>query len=974
MGLSTDLESSNGAGCLEQGNPVNIDRLARTRLRLLDSTFEGIYQIDLEGRCVFMNLAACRMLGYEFGEALGKKIDELHFEGDWVSAIHENSRSNEWLVENWRGPVCHEDIFTNTDGRKFPVECCSHPFLEGDVRLGTVVTFRDISAQKRAQRRLKTQFAVAQVLESSESVESSIPRLLEALGENLDVCWTAFWQVSDEPEVLRFADSWSSSPDAFETFERVSRNARFKNGEGLPGSAWASAEVIWAPELLDGPRTEQASAVGFQSAFALPIRTTQGVYGVVEFFSTRRLPVDSDLAGVLGLIGASIGQVFERKRSESVRIRLAAILDAANDFAGLVLDSTGMVLSLSRAAKAIFGVPPQELVGRPLSDLIPDYRRVLYENGWPEDLGSADFQPFAMRMQGRNRSGEAIPLEVTLGTCVQNESRVMAGVIRDITELTLREEAFERQAEDLRNSEDALRHQTRLVNSIITSMADGVIAADENGDVFLFNPAATELVGDELISDVRGPESITSVGCELFLQDRQTPFPFEELPLVRAVRGEIVDSTELFVKVRKRPEGFWMTATARPILDRDGLLYGGLVVFRDITEQKESREALRRAKDEAEAANRAKSEFLSRMSHELRTPMNAILGFAQLLEDDGLTAEQRDAIARILKAARHLLGLINEVLDISRIEAGRLKMNIERVRAFDTIQAAVELVSPLAAKRNIDMSPLPVDAGWFIQADRQMLTQVLVNLLGNAVKYNRERGRVTVSVEEYSSGRLRIKIADTGLGMSAEQLKKLFVPFERLGAERSDVEGTGLGLAYSKRMVNAMGGNIGVDSEVGKGSVFWIELGSAEPEKAEAKTPPVRSQSVLESSAVLDMGLANVLCIQSDPAAFREVEELFERLPGYGVLSETEGRAGLRTALEQAPHLILLDTRLPDMNGLEVLKELRKQAATQHIPVVVLSADLTDDLKQRALDAGASSCLRKPIQVRDLLDTVACFI
>jgi signal transduction histidine kinase len=349
-----------------------------------------------------------------------------------------------------------------------------------------------------------------------------------------------------------------------------------------------------------------------------------------------------------------------------------------------------------------------------------------------------------------------------------------------------------------------------------------------------------------------------------------------------------------------------MTGTARPMIDADGQLRGGVLVFRDVTEQKAARESLRRAKDEAEAANRAKSEFLSRMSHELRTPMNAILGFAQLLEDEALTSEQQDGIARILKAARHLLGLINEVLDISRIEAGRLNLQIERFAAFEVVQFAIELMAPLAAQRGIELLVPVCDASRGINADRQRLTQILVNLLGNAIKYNRERGQVKVSFEQTQERSLRINIADTGFGIAPELLNKLFVPFERLGAERSGIEGTGLGLAHSNRLISAMGGRIGVESEVAKGSVFWIEIPLSVEEARIDRSSLSSSGPASGSGASLDFGLATILYIQDDPTSFREVETIFSRLPGYGLVSAEQGRIGLSMALEHLPELVLL--------------------------------------------------------------------
>lgn len=984
MTLSSESGSVPGRGILDRERTqsptsaesvadenILLDRLARARLRVLDSTIEGIYQIDPDGRCTFMNRAACCMLGYQFGAALRKKIHELHHGLPDGPPVTEGDFSKQALSQESR-----EDIFRRTDGSTFPVECWSQQVFENERYQGTVVSFRDITERKRVERRLKAQHAVSRTLEGTASIEAITPLLLRSLGESLQFCWGALWQVDEKDSILRLSNTWHDCPPGFEIFEELCRTTVFSQGQDLLGKVWASGEPIWISDLVGNNSSHCAAAAraGFRSGFAIPIRMTQTAFGVIEFFTREYLPLDTDLLGILGLLGTAIGQVIERKRSESVQARLAAILDAATDFVGLVIDPGGMILSASWAVENIFGFTPLELVRQPLNVLIPEYRHYLQESGWSGDFASSGLKSGSIRMRGRRKSGESIPLEASFDECIEGGSHVIAAVIRDVTERAVSEETLERQAEDLRRSEEALRHQTRLVNSIVTSMADGVIAADENGEIVLYNPAAISLLGEQMLSSVPDENTLVDLGHTFSLSDQRTPCPADQLPLNRAVQGETVDGLELFVKTSQRPEGFWMNGTARPMIDADGELRGGVLVFRDVTEQKAAREALRRAKDEAETANRAKSEFLSRMSHELRTPMNAILGFAQLLEDEALTPEQRDAIARILKAARHLLGLINEVLDISRIEAGRLNLQIERLQPFEVVQSAIELMAPLVAQRGIELVAPAFDGHWSVTADRQRLTQVLVNLLGNAVKYNRESGEVRVSFEETKAHRLRIRVADTGFGIAPEQLSKLFVPFERLGAERSGIEGTGLGLAHSNRLISAMSGTIGVESEVGKGSVFWIEIPLSVDESRTQRVFLPPSGDAANNRAGLDLGLAKVLYIQDDPTTFREIETIFSRLPGYGLVSAEQGRVGLTMALEHAPELVLLDLQLPDMEGIEVLRELRSQMTTRQTPIVVVTAELSDEMKRRALDAGAHSCIAKPIRVRDFLDTIACLI
>ncbi len=385
-----------------------------------------------------------------------------------------------------------------------------------------------------------------------------------------------------------------------------------------------------------------------------------------------------------------------------------------------------------------------------------------------------------------------------------------------------------------------------------------------------------------------------------------------------------------------------------------------------LAELKRAEEALRQAKQEADRANQAKSEFLSRMSHELRTPLNAILGFAQVLEMEPLEAAQRESVGYILKAGQHLLALIDEVLDIARIEAGRLRLSLEPVSVKTILDEARSLIRPLAEERKVQLQVEPPESGdLYILADRQRLKQVLLNLLSNAVKYNREGGAVTLSCEEAPGNRLRFRVSDTGPGIPPEGMERLFTPFERLGAEGSSIEGTGLGLSLSKALAEAMGGAMGVESEVGRGSTFWVELAQAESPEASVVQA---AQSAPEGPALRKS--AAVLYVEDNLSNVRLVEHVLARRPQVRLLTAMQGRLGLDLAREHRPGLILLDLQLPDIPGDEVLRRLREDPRTRGVPVVVLSADASPGQVRRLLDAGARAYLTKPMDVRELLRIV----
>jgi PAS domain S-box-containing protein len=449
-----------------------------------------------------------------------------------------------------------------------------------------------------------------------------------------------------------------------------------------------------------------------------------------------------------------------------------------------------------------------------------------------------------------------------------------------------------------------------------------------------------------------------------------------EAGIKRVLSGSKVTDYELTARARDGKETV-VSYNATTFHDRDRKLQGVFAAARDVTERKrfertlqENNVELERARAAAEKANLAKSDFLSSMSHELRSPLNAILGFAQLISSDSPppTPSQTASIDQILHAGWYLLQLINEILDLAQIESGKLALSREPTSLAEVMLECQAMIEPQAQKRGITMTFPQFDLPYFVDADRTRLKQVLINLLSNAIKYNQANGTVVVDCTRRTPAHIRVSVTDTGAGLPPDMLMQLFQPFNRLGQERSTEEGTGIGLVMSKRLVELMGGVIGVDSTVGLGSVFWFELKSTTaPELAvDSREPAALVPAQVEDGA----SLRTLLYVEDNPANLKLIEQLIARRPDMRLLTATDGNLGIQLARDHQPQVILMDINLPGISGLEALKILRADPATAHIPVIALSANAMPRDVEKGLKAGFFRYLTKPIRVDEFMDTL----
>ncbi|MEX1993929.1 MAG: ATP-binding protein [Steroidobacteraceae bacterium] len=521
--------------------------------------------------------------------------------------------------------------------------------------------------------------------------------------------------------------------------------------------------------------------------------------------------------------------------------------------------------------------------------------------------------------------------------------------------------------------QNALLKAGALQNAILNSASFSIIATDEHGIIQLFNIGAERMLGysaAEVVnrirpSDIHDPQEVKARAEALSLELDTPIAPGFEALAFKASR-EIEDSYEL-TYIRKDGSRFPAMVSITALRDADRII-GYLLIGADNSARKLAESKLNQALAVAEEANRAKSDFLSGMSHELRTPLNAILGFTQLIESGSPspTVAQKRNLDQILKAGWYLLELINEILDLALIESGQLTVSREPVSLLEVTQECRAMVESQAHHRGVTMTFAPLPDPCFINADRTRIKQVLINLLFNAVKYNRPGGMIAVEYALCDPESIRISVRDTGTGLTPEQLAQLFQPFNRLGREGGKEEGTGIGLVVTKRLVEIMGGRIGVDSTVGVGSVFWVEVGVAMAPKLvfpaeEAGAPP---------RVTPDSRLRTVLYVEDNPANLELVEQLIARRTDLRLLMAADGETGVEFARAYLPELILMDISLPGIGGIEAMQILRADPSTAHIPIIALSANAVPRDIAKGLKAGFFNYLTKPIKVNQFMDAL----
>jgi len=674
---------------------------------------------------------------------------------------------------------------------------------------------------------------------------------------------------------------------------------------------------------------------------------------------------------------AGIVDIVTEVRREEALLKTGALQNAifnSANFSSIATDEKGVIQLFNVGAERMLGYTAAEVLNKITPADISDPQEVIARaKALSLELGTGIAPGFEALVFKASRGiediyeltyirkdGSRFPAVVSV-TALRDDRGAIIGYLLIGTDNTARKQV----EADQKKLDQRLRDQQFYTRSLIESNIDALMMADPLGIITDVNKQMEALTGctrDELIG----------APSKNYFTDPERA----EAAIKLALSEKKVTDYELTARARdgKKTE---VSYNATTFYDRDRTLQGVLAVARDVTDRKRNEQALQEtnvelesAKSAAEQANLAKSDFLSSMSHELRSPLNAILGFAQLINSESPppTPSQAANIDQILQAGWHLLKLINEILDLSVIESGKVSLSTESVSLAEVMNECQAMMEPQAQQRGISMTFPRFDNPFFVSADRTRLKQIIINLLSNAIKYNEERGTVIVNCTTTTPGFTRVSVQDTGAGLSPEKLAQLFQPFNRLGQEAGGVAGTGIGLVVTKRLAELMGGVLGVASTAGAGSVFWCELVScAAPqlalesgEAASLGEPPVATGEPLRTLLYVEDNLANL----------KLVEQLIARRSDLRLLTAVNGTLGIELARAAQPAVILMDINLPGISGLEALKILRADPSTAHIPVVALSANAMPREIEKGLHAGLFRYLTKPIKLSEFMDTL----
>lgn len=892
---------------------------------ILATVVDGIVTFDVRTNLIeTVNVAAEKMFGYSAAELIGKRFGVL------IPELNEDKGSLNYYnasAEEQANGIVREVIGQLKNGQQFPLEIAVSEMSLGGRRYFTGV-LRNITARK---------YAEAIMRDSEERYSNLFNTIDEAF------CTIEMLYENNEPVDYRFLEV----------------NPSFEKQTGLTN---ATGKCVF--ELI--PELDRVWLDIYDGVLVSgePIRFIHEVPEMNRWFDVYACPEKGLNSKKVILLFTDI---TERKRAEQAlresdeRVRLATEATGVGIWEWNLANQT---VQWDAQMFRIYGIEPTDDGFVEYNDwasyLLPEdllaQQQALQE---AVNLPTQSTREFRIQHQGEKGYRHIKSVEI-MRINPKGEVESIVGTNLDITET--------------KQTEQSLRENDRHLRAVIDALPVAIYTTDAKGALVHFNQTAVEFSG-------RRPELGVDHWCiseKLFRPDGSS-LPLDQSPMARALReGSQIMAAEA---IAERPDGsrVWFNAYPTPLHNEQGELIGGINMLIDITERKrldqvilENNIELKKAKNLAEKANLAKSDFLSNMSHELRTPLSAILGFGQLIEASNPppTPSQKRSVEQILQAGWYLLELINEILDLTLIESGKLSLAMEPVSLAELLLECHTMIEPQALQSNVALSFPKLDSTFVVNADYIRLKQILINLLSNAIKYNREHGQVTVTCFESPSHQMRIRIEDTGEGIPPESLDQLFQPFNRLGKENGPQEGTGIGLVMTKRLTELMGGAIDVESTLGQGTAFWIDLEMIEQTLVKGGATPAEPTS--DNFLPLNCGATKrtILYVEDNPANLLLIEEIMAPYPDIVLLSARDGYSGIELARIVQPDLVLMDINLPGISGVEVLKILAKDPITTHIPVIALSANAIPRDIEDGLKAGFFRYLTKPIKINEFMNTL----
>ena len=890
---------------------------------------------DTDGRYILVNTSFCERRGVTHEQVLGKTVYDVYPDAA-AKRIEEHDRT---VTETGKSlefdfnSVAPDGSAHNYVAIRFPVFGTN-----GDVA-GVGGVNLDITERRKAEEDLRT---------LNEELERRVEERTLELRANEQLL-RSFLDNSVAPITLKGLDG-----------RILLANKRFARNRGLNVAdvIGKTNRDLFSPEMARTfeDHDRQVIAAGEPMEFEVE---SEDVDGVMHAYLMVRFPVTDTTGEIIGT-GLVTTDISARKKADEELADQTRLLRLTLDNIGhgiVVLDPDSRHVLWNSLASKMTGITEEMFERRISRDEQIAYQRTLNYGELFEPEYVRFIDDFERRLKNGERDLEASferpGLEPDTWTKVTWRSLPDGSVVRLFVDVT-----------EQRNAEIEIKKQREILEDLFENVAQGLAAYDGEARVITWNKKYQEflVLKDEDIYPGCPVWDLVMIHADRGTYDaseRQTLEARVQDRIDQLMSGEVVhfDYTNV--------DGIPMEAVSAPRPQ------GGFVVtYADITDRKMAETEIIRARDEADAANRAKSEFLSSMSHELRTPLNAIIGFSEFVaedEDDPLTDEQQECMGQVMKAGRHLLALIDEVLDLSKIETGALALSLEPVAIPEVAAECVELTVSMAGRRGIGIKNLVGEADSPpIEVDRIRFKQVLLNFLSNAVKYNREDGAISITQDRMPDGRVRISVTDTGSGIAEHRLANLFEPFDRLGAENSEIEGTGIGLTITKRLVEMMDGEIGVESTVGEGTTFWAAFPAAA--RASMIADSQSSEALIAGSAGEAQG--TVLYVEDNPANLDLMRKIIGRRGGISLIDAPTAELGIELALSTRPNLIIMDINLPGMNGIAALAELRKMAETRDIPVIALSASAMPTDVDKGRRAGFRDYLTKPLESKHLLDVL----